>query len=75
MSWNYRVIRAADALGESWGIHEVHYGPSGQPEFMTTEPASLVSEQGLMGLKAQLEKMEKAIDLPILNAKDMRQVA
>ena len=65
MSWNHRVVRIEE-FGESlFMIQEVFYGDEGEP-LGYAEP-SMVSDT-LLGLKQTLERMDKALQQPVLDA-------
>lgn len=70
MTWNYRIVHASDALGESWGIHEVYYDTKGRPESYTADAVGVVSDEGPSGITETLTLMTRALALPVLEAQD-----
>ena len=67
MSWNYRVVED-DFEGEKYfGIHEVYYDTSGQPESCSELPAR-VSAESLEGVRGELVRMLEALEKPPLPA-------
>ncbi|MCB1193533.1 MAG: hypothetical protein KDK90_24050 [Leptospiraceae bacterium] len=66
MVWNYRVILE----NEAYSIHEVFYNEKGKIISCSAEPLELTHES-IEGLKLQLEGIQEALKLPILNIKDL----
>jgi len=75
-TWNHRILahwQASNFLedGGYWyfGIHEVHYD-NDKPGSYTADAISIISEEGLDGIKWTLDKMLICLNKPILNAED-----
>lgn len=70
MRWNYRVLRQVeDHHGQEhvfFGIHEVYYDESGRPTTCTMEQIAPFGET-LDELRADVEMIAKALDLPVLD--------
>lgn len=71
MSWNYRILRHEykhknGDIEEYLKIHEVYYDENGNPKMCTVEGMSPGGED-LSELKSDLDKMIRALSLPILD--------
>lgn len=66
MSWNYRVVRGANDLR----IFDVYYDESGRPIATHAAPAYVYGET-MDDLRAQLQLMNEALTLPILDEADI----
>lgn len=69
MEWNYRVIAFMDEDAPYFRIHEVYYDQNGKPAAYMRCPAGVESEspEGLMWV---MERMKKALELPVLKITD-----
>jgi len=70
MTWNYRIIKeVVTGLGEepmdAYGIHEVYYGPDGEPE--TCSEAVQPYGETLDELRSDLSRMMGAFEKPVLD--------
>ena len=67
-SWNHRVIRTKDEHGTYYNIHECYYNAKEDkiPFSWTENPTSPFSDEGVEGLRWTLERMLKALDVPVL---------
>ena len=76
MHWNFRVIaHVEDSPGEDWmGLHEVYYrdDKDGQPvpSSYAIRAAEVMSTEGVVGLRWQLDRMREALDKPVLAEAD-----
>lgn len=71
MNLNYRVMCFRDVSGEPrHQIHEVYYDGEGKPNSYTKNAVSACSADGIDGLKRMLEKMQEALDRPVLQESD-----
>lgn len=86
MKWNHRVLRrniVDDLSGEtplSWGLHEIYYDANGAPDMYSEEPTDIVTfselggpstdEEAIQQLRETLERMLRALDVPILTESD-----
>ena len=59
MTWNYRVLRRADVMGNTYlTIGEVYYKPNGDIDRWSSENCIVADEsEGSVALKAQLRRM------------------
>ena len=73
MSWNYRVVKKADRLGNYFEIHEVYYDDNGNPNGWT-EDAIKPYGVDLDDLRWVLEHMVTALDKPVLEIVDEKLV-
>lgn len=69
MYWNYRVMRIPSETSDSYGIHEVYYGPDDKPVYYSSEPVPCYawSEESL---GAEVERFKTALSKPILSPED-----
>ena len=70
MTWNYRVIRKDTTDGEYYGIFEVYYDSSGNPEMVTVDPIGPAGDTP-KELRQDLAYMLAALRLPVLNYEDI----
>jgi len=70
MSWNHRVVRLDNHLR----IYDVYYDEEGRPVSRHEAP-TYVSGETIEALREQLQLLERAIALPILNDADIAQPA
>jgi hypothetical protein len=74
MTWNHRVMRHVDPNGGIWfGIHEVYYDESGEPEGWTETPDGPHGET-VEQLVADLARMIEASGRPVLEYEDGKAV-
>ena len=64
--WNHRILCGIYDGEEFLKIHEVYYDDDGKINGYGENSVSIYSEEGLEGVKWQLEMMAKALDKPIL---------
>jgi hypothetical protein len=69
MSWNYRVMKHTDGMGEWYFLHEVYYD-KGKVVNCTENPIAPFGETP-KELQQNLELMKKAFDKPTLSYEDM----
>ena len=69
MTWNYRVIRKVNKLGEYFGIHEVFYLEDGENDAVTQDSIAPYGET-LGELKESYELMKEAFDAPVMDYDD-----
>jgi len=67
--WNYRILRHRKDEGEFYALHEVYY-EGGEPTGCSKEPVlhKWYEEPGDIG--TDLQKMQEALDKPVLNYSD-----
>lgn len=65
MGWNYRVLVTMDGDDHSFDIHEVHYNEHGLPCGHTKRGAT-VGSYHIDGIEDVLERMNEALEKPIL---------
>ena len=68
MSWNHRVVRLDNHLR----IYDVYYDDGGRP-ISRHEAPTYVSGETIEELREQLQLLERAIALPVLNNEDIAQ--
>lgn len=73
--WNYRVVRTLhpaweNTVEEQYAIHEVYYNDNGSIWGMT-EQAMSPTGTNVEELRVDLEYMQKALDLPVLNNEEI----
>lgn len=68
MQWNYRVIKRMGVNEHYFRIHEVYY-VNGSPNLVTAGPSIPVGDTP-EELRAELDLMIGAFDLPVLNFED-----
>ena len=73
MSWNYRILQYPDGEDNFFQIHEVYYNDKGEPNSYTANGVTVAGESK-ESLKWVLEKMEEALDKPILSEKNFPKV-
>lgn len=64
--WNYRILVDIYYNEEFFQIHEVYYDDEGKVNGYGENSVSIYTEEGLDGVKWQLDMMNKALDKPIL---------
>ena len=64
--WNHRILCGIYKGEEFFQIHEVYYDDDGKINGYGENSVSIYSEEGLKGVKWQLEMMAKSLDKPIL---------
>lgn len=64
--WNYRVLISVFDNEDIFQIHEVYYNNAGEINGHGENSVSIYSEEGLEGVKWQLDMMYKALEKPIL---------
>lgn len=74
MAWNYRVVRYRKARPDDWlAVHSAFYNdgvpPDGKPHSISVTSIAPQGES-LDELKSDLEKMQRALELPILDYDD-----
>ena len=69
MSWNYRVMKHTDGMGEWYFLHEVYYD-KGKVVNCTENPIAPFGETP-KELQQNLDLMKKAFDKPTLSYEDM----
>ena len=69
MSWNYRVMKHTDGMGEWYFLHEVYYD-KGKVVNCTENPIAPFGETP-KELQQNLELMKKAFDKPTLSYEEM----
>lgn len=70
-TWNHRVIEHRELDGTPyWAVHEVHYDEQKRPAAYTEHAANLLSDEGLDGLRWQLNHMLKALEAEVLQESD-----
>ena len=83
MSWNYRIVYHKAEFIENipdltWdeylAIHEVYYDDKGKIEFISREPDGIVGEDSLSSIKDILEKMTEALQKPIINYDNLKEI-
>jgi hypothetical protein len=71
MTWNYRIFKETDKLGEDWfTVREVYYTESEEIEAYSAEPANpggVTVEE----LRSDIEHMLQALEKPILDRKEV----
>lgn len=73
MTWNYRVVRACNPDGVfEYAIHEAYYA-DGKVSGWTENPASVAADH-VGDLMTVLERMTKALELPVIDAVNGREV-
>ena len=72
MGWNYRIIkRKIDDNYCTHAIHEVYYDDNGWAHSWSTDPQWLSSDDGVDGLKADIDAMLEAFDSPVLDEEEL----
>lgn len=70
--WNYRAIEFTNIAGDSSyvAIHEVYYDDDGKPCSYSSTPASVYadSDVGISSMQKTLQKMQEALNKPILKS-------
>jgi len=69
MSWNYRVLRHDTEVGDVYAIHVVYYD-DGEPTDCSTERVTCGYYDDFRGIGADLEKLQEALEKPVLNYDD-----
>lgn len=68
--WDYRVVRKKLPNGEVvFGIHEVYYDKHKNPQYCSNGPMEPTGES-IRELRAELARMLKALEKPILKHED-----
>lgn len=69
--WNYRVVKRIKNGHEFYGIHEAHY-ENGEVVAITDLLTVESFDEGLKGLRWQLNKMKEALKKEVLDYADFK---
>lgn len=69
MRWNYRI--AHDDESDTYGVYSAYYSEDGQVISISEQPAQVAAES-LAELQAELARLSRALEAPVLRVKDFR---